>query len=238
MSEGKSVISRSPAIAELDQLDILGSGNPTAEKSEVDISTFSARIQRRFDEQREVQKREDDGVRQRQYFLLVALSTARKILRGVSELKLGNSVVLNLVCDDFQGWPRILVSPNHAQDDLIELSNFEVTGSEKQGVVELIMRIPGTGFKEELLISKEEDLQRVTRILKRNIRLYLDQLTDEIIKPKYKASSKSKSEEIPVKSLSESQSLKDVNLFEENSGDEVLDTLPKLEEVQALDGLD
>ena len=203
------------------------------------MSTFSARIQKRFEEQKEVQKREDDGARTRQFYLLSALLRARKILRGVSLLKLGNSVNLEVVFDDFQGWPRILIIPNHVKDDLIELSQFEVTGSERPGVVEITMRIPGTSFREELLISKQEDLLRVTRVLKRNIRLYLDQLTDEIIKPKFKDSTNKAEIDVPVvKSLNEGQALKEVNLFEERFGDEVLDTLPQIEEIQSLKGFD
>jgi hypothetical protein len=237
LAEVKPDINAKIPIAELDQLDLLG-GESTPGKSEVDISTFSARIQKRFEEQKEVQKREDDGARIRQFFLLSSLLRARKILKGVSQLKLGNNVDLQIVCDDFQGWPRILIEPNHAKDDLIELSSFEVTGSERQGVVELTMRIPGTSFKEELIISKQEDLQRVTRILKRNIRLYLDQLTDEIIKPRYRDSGKVAADEVPVKALNEGQALKEVDLFEDHSGGEVLDTLPQLEDIQSLDGLE
>ena len=121
---------------------------------------------------------------------------------------------------------------------LIELSNFEVTGSERPGVVEITMRIPGTSFKEELLISRQEDLQRISRTLKRNIRLYLDQLTDEIIKPKFRASVSAPVEEVAVKALNEGQALKEVNLFEERANDNILETLPQLEEIQVLKGLD
>ena len=237
MAEVKASINSSSPITELDQLDLLGGDSPSS-KSEDDISTFSARIQKRFEDQREVQKREDDGARLRQYYLLTALLRARKTLRGVSLLKLGNNVELELLCDDFQGWPRILVIPNHAKDDLIELSNFEVTGSERPGVVEITMRIPGTSFKEELLISRQEDLQRISRTLKRNIRLYLDQLTDEIIKPKFRASVSAPVEEVAVKALNEGQALKEVNLFEERANDNILETLPQLEEIQVLKGLD
>lgn len=236
MAEVKASLNIASPIAELDQLDLLGSEGPPG-KPEVDISSFSARIQKRFEEQKEVQKREDDGARQRQLYLLSALLRARKILRGVSQLKLGNNVLLEILYDDFQGWPRILITPNHAEDDLIELSQFEVTGCERPGVVELTIRIPGTSFREELLISKQEDLQRVTRILKRNIRLYLDQLTDEIIKPKFKPVIAAAVEEPVVKALNEVHALKEANLFEEHN-DETLETLPELDVIHALDGLD
>lgn len=237
MAEAKTSDNLSYPSHELDQLDLLGSTNDSSQPDVV-LSTFSARIQRRFEEQKEVQKREDDGARARQFYLLSALLRVRKILRGVSLLKLGNNVTLEVTFDDFQGWPRILISPNHLKDDLIELSQFEVTGSERPGVVEITMRIPGTSFKEELIISRQEDLLRVSRILQRNIRLYLDQLTDEIIKPRFKDSTKAAVEANAVRSLSEGQALKEVNLFEERSGDEVLDTLPQLEELEALKGFD
>ena len=238
LAEIKTTSNLSFPIEELDQLDLLGSDNSPSGGSEVDISTFSARIHKRFEEQKEVQKREDDGARLRQFYLLSALLRARKILRGVSQLKLGNNVNLEIVCDDFQGWPRVLITPNHSKDDLIELSHFEVTGSERPGVVEITMRIPGTSFKEELIISKPDDLQRVSRVLKRNIRLYLDQLTDEIIKPKFRASAIAPVQENAIKALNEGQALKEVNLFEDHSNGNVLETLPQLEEIQALNGLE
>lgn len=237
MAEVKASQNQSYPVLELDQLDLLGNHKDPG-KSDVDLSTLSARIQRRFEEQKEVQKREDDGARIRQFYLLSALLRARKILRGVGLLKLGNSVRLDVISDDYQGWPRILVYPNHLKDDLIELSQFEVTGSERPGVVEITMRIPGTSFKEELLISKQEDLLRVTRVLKRNVRLYLDQLTDEIIKPTFKNSIKAPEDTAVVKSLNEGEALKEIDLFEDRSGDELLDTLPQLEEIQSLKGFD
>jgi hypothetical protein len=237
LSDPKPPSDLSSSLLELDQLDLLSGDTSSFNRSDVDVSTFSARIQKRFDEQKEVQKREDEGARLRQYFLLSALLRARKVLRGVAKLKLGNLVDLEIICDDFQGWPRILLTPNHIEDDLIDLPNFEVTGGERPGFVEVTIRIPGSSFKEELLISKEEDLLRIARILKRNLRLYLDQLTDEIIKPRQRTVAV-KAEPTAVKALHEGAALKEVDLFEEGTNREVLETLPQLEEIQALKGFE
>ncbi len=238
MSDGK--LNSKPAdllFDELEELDLLKDSLTGLKLQEEDLSGLSARIQKRFEEQKEAAAKEGTVSRARQLLLLNALLRTRKTLRGVTNLDLGSKVELKLICDDLQGWPRMLIVPLAKDQDLIDLPQFEVSGVERSGIAEFVARIPGSNVREELLLHREDDLSRVSRTLKRNLRLYLDKLTEEILNPR-----KFPEQNIqPVETkqiIEDGPALRDVNLFEEGFQEDVLEKLPQLEEIKLLEGLE
>jgi len=223
-------------IEELDQFDLFQSPPESSVEKDLDsdFTTFSARIQKRFEEKKEAEEKEGTSIRYRHSLLLAALLKARKAVRGVSSLNLGGRVELDIVCDDLQGWPRISIIPRQG-DDCLELSHFEISGIERSGLAEITMRIPGSQLREDLLINKDEDLLRVSRTLKRNLRLYLDQLTEEIINPKVMPETPKNG---ASEKIAEKTALKEVDLFEDHHVADLLEKLPQMDEVEALKGFE
>jgi hypothetical protein len=217
--------------SEIEELDLLSKQvTPSPDDTlGLKLSALSARMQKRFEEHKEAENRSELDARQRHLLLLQALLKVRKILKGVSALDIGAGVELKLVCDDFQGWPRVQIVPKRVDDPALEYPSFEVTGHDRGGVAQL--ELNSTVIREHHLLLKDEDLERLPRVMKRVIRFYLDSLVEEILS----VSKRPKEEELkPVEAEPVSQAFVGVDLFEDALGEDFLEKLPELEQLEKL----
>lgn len=226
-------------VPELDELDLFGSGDELAQSPDdsigLQLSALSARMQKRFEEHREAESQAEQDARSRQGILLLALMRIRKILRGVASLDIGAGVELKLSCDDLQGWPRMTVTPRKVDDADLEFSTFEVTGNDRSGVSQIDIQTNSGKIREQLLLMREEDLERVPRLMKRVVRFYLDSLAEEILSAKKKPKFEEKLAPAAIEELHPaSEALKSADLFEDALEEEILETLPELEQLQKL----
>lgn len=216
--------------SEFEELDLFAEAVPSPEDTlGLKLSSLSARMQKRFEEHKEAESQSEQDARARHLLLLRGLLRVRKILKGISALDVGVGIELRFVCDDFQGWPRVLIAPRKVDEPDIDYSHFEVTGNDRGGVAQLEMN--STSIREQLLLLKDDDLERIPRIMKRVIRFYLDSLVEEIVS----VNKRPKEDELkPVETEPAPQALVGADLFEEGLGEDFLERLPELEQLEKL----
>jgi len=220
--------------SELDELDLFSNADPLAQDDSLNLqlTALSSRMQKRFEEHREAESQAEKDARSRHLILMTGLMRARKILRGVANLQIGGGVELKLVCDDLQGWPRIAILPRKIDDPDIQLSGFEVSGTDRSGISQI--EVLGGKIREQLLLPRPEDLDRIPRLMKRVVRFYLDTLAEEILSAKRKPAEEKLPEKIIEEAPSPGPALHGADLFEEALGEDILETLPELGALEKL----
>lgn len=228
--------SRAPESSELDEYDLLNGESTISEASDdLGLSALSARMQKKFEAHKEAESQAAKEAKERHTLLLTALMRARKILRGVASLDLGADIELRLLCDDLQGWPRIGIKPKKKSQPLRELSIFEIVGNDRSGAAQLEMKTDSGSIREELMLFRTEDLDKLPRLMKRIIRTFLDGLAEEVMRPMKEIEEKIAT---PEEISPQSEALKSADLFEEAVDADGLDRLPEIDNLGALDGFD
>ena len=110
---------------------------------------------------------------------------------------------------------------------------FEVIGTDRGGVAQIEMQTNTGSLRDQLMLFRQEDLGKLPRLMKRLIRAYLDALAEEILKPKPKVVEE-KITPVAEEPSAQAEALKSADLFEDAVEEDILETLPQLNELEAL----
>ncbi len=235
---------------ELDAFDLLGA-NPeeqTAVVPETDLAStaraFNTRIRERKKAQEQALDEAEKAAHVRHGTMIKALVRIRKSLREVIRIDLGERFSFFLQADDWQGWPRLAIRLQDQDLPEEEYPSLVVTAHDRQakGMIEILYDQNLSASQISLL--REQDLQRLPKLLRKCVRTYLDTIADIVLEVEsqvedtttnnFLANKDSKEFEETKKEPEVDKSLQ-VNLFEEDyGGDDVLEALPKVEDVDAL----
>ncbi len=238
-------------VDELDQYDLLGAGADDASPStvpETNLSSttqaFNARIQRKKREQEKVLGEAERLAKQRHLLVLHALMNIRKSLRDVTRIDLGDRFHFSLHADDWQGWPRLSVK---LTDSLIADADhpiFRVTAHDRQARGAIEIEYDPSQSAESISLLSEADIKRLPNLLKKCVRAFLDltgdivleaeRRTEEVIAEKPIVSRSLESFDVVKKHEDHPALSGDVFQDDSQHHDNFLETLPSIDEVQAL----
>ncbi len=236
---------------ELDQYDLLSSTAPEPRAREqgsrlsTDLSAttnaFNTRIQRKKKEQEKALTEAEKGTRVRQLLMLKTLVSIRKSLRDVTRIDLGERFHFTLVADDIAGWARLTVKLCDALLPDAEYPFLRVSAHDRQsrGCVEI--EYDPSAAVESISVISESELKRLPTALKKCVRVFLDLMGDIVLEAERKAEEMSMDDGLASRSVmpEPQETRSDISLtedlFEEQGfGEDILETLPSLQNIDAL----
>ncbi len=204
-------------------------------RDKVDLETTLNAFSRRLNDkkqQREIQNQKslhEEFSRHKR--MLNAIGSIRKSLIEMTRIELEFKYKLQMVQDDYLGWPRISVKLINLLDPTKELHALTVIANDRNGTGNI--EISYRKNEKSIIISVKEssNLSKLPSLIKRATRLYLEDI-EEIVLNKYK---KEENEDIDLLTKEEKKAKAsiDENLFTEDNKN-FLDTLPKIEELEEL----
>ncbi len=230
----------------LEELDLfeVDSSSPV---TETDLSStaqaFSSRMQRKIKEQEKALSIAEEETKTRHHTMLKALMGIRRSLTDVTRIDLGERFKFMLQADDWNGWPRLTI---RLQDKIIAGSNypiFQVTAHDRKsrGIIELIYN--QSDSPEIVSFAHNNDLKRLAMILKKCVRSYLDLIGEIVLNADNDSDehydnieSSLPEEQTTTHNSNEAQLSGD--LFEESFDQNVLESLPEIDDLESLPELD
>ena len=238
------------ASPELDQYDLLSTApaEPRAKEQSARLNTdltattlaFNTRIQRKKKEQEKALTEAEKSTRVRQLAMLKTLVSIRKSLRDVTRIDLGERFHFMLVADDVAGWARLTVKLCDALIPEAEYPFLRVTAHDRQsrGCVEIEYdpSLPA----ESISVISESEIKRLPAALKKCVRVFLDLMGDIVLEAGRKAEETmddglASRAIVPQQSERSSAISLTEDLYEEQGfGEDILETLPSLQNIEAL----
>ncbi len=236
--------------AELDTYDLLGAEQEPkpASANQTNLAytakAFNAIIQQKKKQQEQVLGEQEKQTQARHALMIHTLMNIRRSLTDVARIDLGERFSFKLIKDDWQGWPRIAVTISDSMLPGTEYPSLMVSAHDRkgQGIIEISFH---SSQKPEILsLAKESDAKRITPVLKRCVRSYLDLVGDVVLEAERTSKVPDETSALESKDLQEFEGMRskkekdesDISgdLFDEDLNDDFLETLPALEEVGAL----
>lgn len=145
------------------------------------VGAFSNRFQNRKKAQEEADESAKKSRQVRHGLMLCALVDIRRALVDLSRIDLGNRFSLDLLADDYSGWPRITVRLSDERQLEKEFSTFQVTAHDRgeSGTIEIVC--DESRKPERINIHKQSDLVNLAVVLKSSVRNYLDLVGDIVM---------------------------------------------------------
>lgn len=235
---------------ELDAFDLLGTQEeePSTTGAESDLAAtakaFNTRIRERKKAQEQALDEAEKAAHLRHGTMIKALVRIRKSLREVIRIDLGERFSFFLQADDWQGWPRLAIRLEDKDLPEEEYPSLIVTAHDRQakGMIEILY--DQNLAPSQISLLREQDLQRLPKMLRKCVRTYLDTIADIVLEAEsqvedtttndFLANKDSKAFEETKRAPEVDESLQ-VNLFEEDyGGDDILESLPKVDDVGTL----
>jgi hypothetical protein len=197
---------------------------------------FRTRFNQKKSEQEEQLSLEQQASKKRCALLIQTVSSIRKSLVDVTRIDLGERFHFELVADDWNGWPRIIVrlidryNPGSAQ------SVFQVTAHDRHSSATIEIIYSSHHAPESISLIESANIERLPIILKRCVRAYLDTVEQVIlVAEKSSRSNTINSSNKSKKHCAESDNNLDENLFEQSEiRDDIIDSLSVSDEIEAL----
>lgn len=234
---------------ELDEYDLLGNKGAAQRLTAADLSStakaFNTRIARKKREQEEADGQKEKVARARHGLMIKGLVSIRKSLRELTRINLGERFHFSYFADDHNGWPRLIVRLVDTELPTTEYPELCVTAHDRQeaGAIEIIY--DGTRKPERISLAREGDFRRFPVLLRKCVRTYLD-LVGDIVLEAERDPGREDDKFIESKALDEfkeggdgrPQDMLSGDLFEEDfGGGNFLESLPSLDDVEALPSL-
>lgn len=225
---------------ELEALDILDGEKARGSGLSATLDAFSTRIQRKKKEQEALDSSAERAARERQQHLLEAMVQVRRALREVSRLDLGDHFRFSLICDDVQGWPRVLLKLHEFEKPNAEHPFFEVVPYDRNSRAVLNIVFGVDRKEEQTILSSKEDIRRLSMMLKRYIRTFLDETADIVVRAKSASEPMVEGDALPTQAVQAEETRKDLLcegedfLDSDQFGKDIFEKLPTLDEVDAL----
>ena len=243
---------------ELDEYDLLKADGETASSEtegetqgggrllEADLAgttkAFNNRIQRKKKEQEELHGIAEKAARQRHMLMYSALVSIRKALREILRIDLGERFSFTLIADDWFGWPRLIIKLEDLENSENDYPQLMVTAHDRHdaGIIEILF--DGTAQPERLSLSQENEPKRLSTALRKCVRTYLDVIGDIVLHAERQQDTEQRDDYLARKDMREFEEKGsgehptiNADLFEDELGKEsLMDTLPSLENVEAL----
>lgn len=231
---------------ELDRLDLLSDQNRSISVPDADIlataAAFNTRIQRRKKEQELALTAADHATRLRHTLMIKALVNIRKSLREVTRIDLGERFHFALGMDDAGGWPRITVRLNDALLPQADYPHLRVTAHDRQARAQIEIDYDAEQATEVLSLSSETELKRLPTILKKCVRSFLDLMGDIVLEAERTGEMGDTDAELESREIDDDLRVSSTgslgishDLFEEEAyPEDILETLPSLEQIETL----
>ena len=236
---------------ELDQYDLLSSGAPEPRAREqstrfdtdltATTNAFNTRIQRKKKEQEKALTEAEKSTRIRQLLMLKTLVSIRKSLRDVTRIDLGERFHFTLVADDIAGWARLTVKLCDALLPDAEYPFLRVTAHDRQARGCIEIEYDPAAAVESVSVVAESELKRLPTALKKCVRGFLDLMGDIVLEAERKAEELSMDDGLASRAVvpEQHEARSDISLtedlFEEQGfGEDILETLPSLQNIEAL----
>lgn len=195
---------------------------------------YSSRVQKEKIKHQQESRLVDIENSHRQENILLAMTSIRTALRDLLSIDFGKRFHLKLIEDDWWGWARVTLKVEDQLDDIQDTPNFTVRVSDHnaQGTLEFIIN----GDLKTLSINNSGVLAQVPGYLRKIIRNYLDQVTEFVIQNE---KAPKKIEKIDLKDAQTDDSNKiDLEYDSNDYTPDTIDTLPVIEDLEKLSGLD
>ena len=195
---------------------------------------YSSRVQKEKIKHQKKRREADIESSQRQENILLAMVSIRSALRDLLGIDFGKRFHLKLIEDDWWGWARLTLRLEDQLDDIQETPNFTVRVSDHnaQGTLEFIVN----GDLKTLAMTNSGVLSQIPSYLRKIIRTYLDLVTEFVIQNE-KAPNKVEKIDLKDDKKEEFDNM-DLRNDDEAFDPDALDTLPVLEDLEKLTGLD
>ncbi|MCB0359776.1 MAG: hypothetical protein KDD44_09070 [Bdellovibrionales bacterium] len=207
------------------------------------VDAFSNRIKRRKQEQ---EKAEGEAQRQsleRHRWMLEAMLNVRKALHEVSRIDLGERFSFALVCDDWQGWPRVGIRVCDGLVPEAEYPLLQVSTNDRQAKGAIEIEFGNTEGPLRMSLTNDKELGKVPATLKKCVRDYLDLVGDIVLEAERFNAHDDSDEDLGTRNIkefegkkeSESNVLISDDLFVDHAeSEDFLDKLPQIEDVESL----
>ncbi|MCB0358192.1 MAG: hypothetical protein KDD44_01100 [Bdellovibrionales bacterium] len=206
------------------------------------VGAFETRFQKKRRQQQQEETEAEVEARKRRNVLLQSLMNIRKSLSKVARINLGEQFEFDMFVDDWHGWPRMTIHLRDRECEDGDYPFFQVTANDRQANALIEIIYCSLDNRERISLANESDAMRLPAVLKKCVRIFLDQVEAVILTAKRDADEGS--EELKAKSLDDMQD--DTPKGEEEiSGDlfvddseqsALFDQLPELEHIESLPG--
>lgn len=145
------------------------------------FGAFNISIQQKKKVQDALEEAAIQATRQRHSLLLEAMTNIRRSLNDITQVNLGRRFTLALDVDDWQGWPRILISLMDSRDPHGDYPYFEVTANDRnaKGSIEIVFGNPQR--PQCVSVTDPIEVRRLPTTLKRCTRVYLDLIGEVVL---------------------------------------------------------
>ena len=148
------------------------------------VGSFANRLKRKLEAQKE-QLSESEKARDRRHTLMLqAMTTIKKALSETSKISLGERFSFKLSVSDFEGWPKLELSLLDSFSKDFADFGIAVTASDRKDLGLISVQNRTGAILGQLLLSEENQIQRLPFFLKRSLREFLDSVGNYVLNPK------------------------------------------------------
>ncbi|MCC6221060.1 MAG: hypothetical protein IT291_07465 [Deltaproteobacteria bacterium] len=145
------------------------------------VGAFETRMQRKKKQLEQANDLAGIAAKQRQALMLETMMNIRKSLVKVSRIDLGPRFYFSMDFDDWQGWPRLIVRLNDSLLQEDDYPFFQVLAYDRNSKATIEVNPGNTAKPEKIFLDKEIDLKRMPVLLKKCVRLFLDEIENIIL---------------------------------------------------------
>jgi len=201
---------------------------------------FDSRMQRLKRKQQDEALTEEKETRERHMLLLEALLNIRNSVVDLCRVNLGDRFSLQLIADDWQGWPRSTVKLVDSIFADKEYPYFCVKAADRAGkaFIEVIYEDPLKPVKIEF--TKRQDLKTLPITLRKCARSYLDIVGDLVLEAEREYEFSGEEDVLKKKNLQDvkgdasDETQLTGDLFSDELKDDIFEALPELESINVL----
>ena len=206
-------------------------------------------MQRKKQEQEKAESAVLQATRERRLMMLQELVKIRKSFFDVARIDLGERFEITLGEDDLHGWPRLTLRLSDHVLPKKKYASLRISANDwhSRGNIEISYGDPEK--TETISLANEAELLRLSLTLKKCVRSYLDDVGDIVLEaerkpdldaeddPRLEKDSELYGDGGKESSKDDRKALSD-DVFTETGEQDALDTLPTIDDVEVLPGLD
>lgn len=206
------------------------------------VGAFKTRFQKKLQEKVSADSQESEKTRLRQSLIFETMMNIRKSLSQVAKIDLGDRFEFSLEYDDWQGWPRLTIRLIDQVRPDAEYPRFQVIAHDRQAraAIEIVPGDPQKTLRVSLV--REQDKENLTSVLKKSVRQFLEQVEEIVLQAEQRELAEAEEGNLDKTDEAPEESEKDApdeeltgDLFEdEEYGNDFLEQLPQMEEVESL----
>lgn len=209
-------------------------------KKEVASATiaFNERFKRQAQEVQGAAQRTEAETRLRHSLILKTMTESRRALMEVAKVDLGSAFEFALEVDDWQGWPRVNVRLVNIDKPHLQYPSFTVSAHERAQTATIEIYAGDSMQPISYNITNEDAQSRFVTVLKRAVRLYLDEVSNCVLSSSTNTHEEFETECIQLDSLDEQENrgaLKADDFFVQTLPDDLFDKVDSEDELDRID---